>query len=145
MLSSLALTASPQPWVTAVPFGLVSSPQIYMCPSNVFPTADLIMLLLLKNFQGLPLALRTKTFAWPLTHLPLCFMHTGGLTRLDIFFFLLRAFVHLSGLLEHSHLALHLNPLTQISLALRGLPQFPGLGQVIPLHLHSCAFSSRHL
>lgn len=98
------------------------STDIHLCPSNVFLTADLTVLLLLKNFQCLLVALRTKTFAWPLTHLPLCFMCTGGLTRLDIFFFLPRAFVYPSCLLDHSHPALHLNPLAEISLVLRGLP-----------------------
>lgn len=41
----LAPSTSPLPWLTAVPSGLVSSSHGHLCPSNVFPIADLIMLL----------------------------------------------------------------------------------------------------
>lgn len=74
-----------------------------------------------RSHQVILTAHRTKTLAWPLTYLPLCFMHTRGFIGLDLFSSYL-------GLLC-IHLALWItppcsysNPLARISPVLRGLP-----------------------
>lgn len=36
--------------------------------------------------KGKSFSHRTKTFTWPLAHLPLCFVHAGGLLKRDVFF-----------------------------------------------------------